>query len=555
MKREFLWVIYPLLVIISVRALTLDMSKFNLVQFQDLDILSMLSLSSFAFILLLATVLALTLIYGNRSEIRLATVMIFAVLCITYFLGQYPLLAYWDYYLHGATAKLVLSQSIISSGDYRAYPMPFVLIATTSLITSGGILESMQLLFYASQVLCFIVIYIFTRRYEDERKRAVIVLLATYFVLSFSPDGGRHFSPAQYAFTLFLLFLSPLLTLPRITGTRMALALIFMLAIVMGHPITSVFVFGIICALVLFRRISIQTGLLILTVFLLWQVQVGYNWFGQSYAYFIQTFVLGKGSSALAAQAVPFRELLVYLSPQVLMLTVFKWIAFGAIIIVGLAVAIRYRSDRYMGTILTLFVGLVIGGVVLSVSPYAWIQRMVAPLALVGVLAIGVTLKSTRKQSRSIILLAVLLMPVFISARPPYFIFSAHPHEYEEFVHEWETSVASFANSYGYTPSKGGKQIISTDSITCYIYGFFDSHADLDTECLEAYSNFTSIGEVTPTVFDRGIVIRSTRQELVSYSYANIQPSFWHQVDMNLSDTYMRIYSNGYATVYVKYGP
>jgi hypothetical protein len=420
----------------------------------------------------------------------------------------------------------------------------------------------MQLLFYATQALCFIVIYIFTRRYEDERKRAIIVLLATYFVLSFSPDGvGRHFSPAQYAFTLLLLFITPFLTLPRIAPKRMALAIVFMLAIVMGHPITSVFVFGIMCALVLFRRISIQTGLLILIVFLAWQVQVGYEWFGQSFNYLIQTFVLGKGSVGLGTtttlqQAPVFRELFFYLTPQVLMLTVFKWIAFGAIFIVGLAGAIKHRSDRYMRTILTLAVGFLIGGGVLIVTPFGWFQRLVAPLALVSILAIGVTLKSSRKQSKSIILLSVLLLPIFIGARPPYLIFLAHPQEYEYFVHEWETSVASFASSYGYTPSKGGSQVISTDTITCNIYNFYDAGplSDLDTVCLDAYANVTSIREVTPTVFDGGIVIRSARQELISYTYLNVGPSFWHQTDANLSDTYMRTYSNGYATMYVSYG-
>jgi len=407
----------------------------------------------------------------------------------------------------------------------------------------------MQLLFFATQVMCFVVIYLFTRRYQDERKRAIIIVLATYFVLGYL----RHYSPEQYALPLFLLLISPWLTESSIGRPRLVCILVLVLAVIMAHPITSLFVFGVFSALFLLRRLSLRIEVLIGTIFLGWHVLVGMQWFDLSIRYFYDTIILGLGAFVPAERAAPLPALLRSLSPKVLVLTAFKWVSFGAIVTLGFLFAFRYRSNSYMRNIGAVLIGLLIGGALLSMSFAGWIERLIGPLSLVCVLALGYAAPCwTKKLSRSLVLLAILLLPTFVAARPPFVIHSVHPYEYAMFVHEWEIAVGTFTNGYGHTASKGGHAIVSTDTQTYFVCRFFDPYSDpySDARLVSPYSDFNLLVAFSPTVFDGDIIVRSARQEMISSSYSNVDLSLWHQVDTRLSEAYLRIYSNGRASVY-----
>jgi len=519
------------------------MSKF---MFGDMDILSLLNSWSFAYLVFLSAFFAYTLLRGGRSELRLAMFSVFVILSIGYFLAQYPLLADQDYYLHGATAKLILLESHVSFAGYEAYPMSFLLTTMTTVITSAGILQSMQILFCVTQIVSFLAVYVCASAYCDELGRAMVMVLSTYFVFDFS----RNFSPALYGFSLFLVLVIPWLRHSRI-GRKWFLCILFLTsAILLGHPITSLYVLGLFFMLFLFRRGSLTMFLSVGMAFLAWSVYLAATFFNSSVTYFYQTFILREELAVITQRTVPILDLMRSISPVVLAVTLFKWVSFATIVTLGLLYTLRRRSDGQMKNIAAVLAGLILGGVLLGASPVGWLERLIPPVSVICLLVIG--RQMTRLGKKSVVLLAILLVPAFVAAHPSFFVYEFHPYEYATFVHGWEVDVAAFADMYTSPISKGGSAVISTDQQTYIIYQYFDPYSDpySGVNWVSPYSDFNKLAALQPTVFEGDIMIRSTRQELISHSSSNLDLSFWGKVDLQLSDKYLKIYSNGWTSIY-----
>ena len=55
-----------------------------------------------------------------------------------------------------------------------------------------------------------------------------------------------------------------------------------------------------------------------------------------------------------------------------------------------------------------------------------------------------------------------------------------------------------------------------------------------------------------PLMFEGQWLVRSGRQEIMSYQAQDLDPSFWNTLDTRLTDTTDRIYDNGFVSIFFR---
>jgi flagellar biosynthesis protein FlhB len=167
-------------------------------------------------------------------------------------------------------------------------------------------------------------------------------------------------------------------------------------------------------------------------------------------------------------------------------------------------------------------VAIVVTTVILSFSPITFTERAVHPILLFSTIIIAYgLLESSKKLIKIFLFLSVILLPLsFIASHPPYIVYSHHPFEYATFTHQWELSTCKFASDF----------VLAGTTL----------------------SNLTSIVMQNPSLFRGDVIIRSFIQEVWAFSTQDLKPDFWREVDKNLVDKFLKVYDNGFSSIYFK---
>jgi hypothetical protein len=536
--------------------LKLDFSSFT---FQDLDILQLLPIHGWIYILILTCLGFIYFIYGDgRSAISYVVVVFFA-LNILYFLAQYPSLAHWDYYMHGKTANQMLERGIVPSngGIYFNYPGTFLLISALALILNVDVLEAELLLFAIFQITTLLAIYMLFPKKMDLKLKAAGILLTSCFVLMFY----RHFCPANYAFVLFLLIAKQAFrNYESKNRANIFLILILSFLIIVSHPLTSIFLLSFFAVLtiadlmhrpLMYGRNSLRLVMMsIMTIFLSWHVYIALNPLQESLTYLYDNLVSRQRVAAVMEHInVPITSWLTTAQPVTLAVTFYKWSVYTMLVFAGMIFA--WKEHHYLSTRLLRFFGLgvLLAGTLFIILPTPWIERIILPLLVVAILLIMQGLKESGRKIRPryLMLIPMLLIPSFLAAHPPFQVYSFHPFEYDMFVHQWEIRTLSFLNI---TRQKSPQFIFASDLQTTIIYSYFDPKSR--NNYVSCGANFTAVTRMNPIVYEGNYIIRSQRQETTSFSAQNLNREFWQELDQKLNNLpyVSKIYDSKYSSIY-----
>jgi hypothetical protein len=229
---------YVLLLSIALTVMRLDFSKSK---FTGGDLLQMLPLSTWIFLILLPVgILVINKVVDSRSRwlFPFALALVFAVI---FPLIQYPSIQHWDYFAHSSTSTYIADYGhILPNSGYFEYPGAFILLAALSEVLGLNLLIANLLLFsFLNLTIALLLLVVGNSLMGAERSWLVPT---AYFSFSFMHyTNFLHFSPALVGFALYILFvhLSLKAVNVRESRARFAIWLIVMTALTTIHPFTS----------------------------------------------------------------------------------------------------------------------------------------------------------------------------------------------------------------------------------------------------------------------------------------------------------------------------
>lgn len=550
------------IIFLSLPLLKLNFSAFA---FQDLDIINLLPVSGWIYIIILVCLGFLYFIYGDEKSTIAYTISVFLVLNISYFLAQYPTLAYWDYYMHGKTANQILEVGRIPSAGttYFSYPGAFLLTSYLALILNIDVLGAEFLLFVVFQVLSLLILCTLFPRKLDLKVKAFGILLVSFTVLMFY----RHFCPANYALMLFLLAIKQIFRNYRSKSKKnTVIIMIISFTIILSHPLTSIFLLSAFAVLIIadlmrrprmHGRNSIRIMFMSVTVFFFaWHIYNAINPLQETLIQFYNSFILHEEAPALTEHInVPLSRWLAEASQITLLISIFKWLTYITLLFWGVICFWKWRQRFAIQLLAYIGCAILLAGLIFTVLPIPWLERIILPSLIVAILTILQGLKESGKKIKFhyLALITILLIPSFAATHPPFQIYSFHPYEYSMFVHEWEITSLSFLNATSPKNSRTlNSLIIASDFQTIIIYSYFDPLSRQNY--VSCGSNFTAISVKNPLIFDGNYIIRSKRQEITSFSAQNLNMNFWLELDQKMNDLpyISKVYDNKYSYVFFR---
>ncbi len=481
-----------------------------------------------------------------------------------FLLGIYPGVAGWDTYLHAAPASTLLAGQGIPANNYYAgqYPGTASLLAIVSGATGLSPVEGGILVTAGAGISLTLLWMGIARHWLDSRTSA----WAALGVLALTPAilTNDHISPWNVSYVLvwaMVLLLLVGVESPRAWMQASVGALLLGGGTVVVHPfmpiVATVLAGG--CALLAWRRGSIQGSaagwfaLMLAVAATAWTIYVATQYFGTGVA-FLKNVLLGTQDVADQWTGLSTYEVLKRASTPALSIIALRWAGYAGAGVLALTGLVLRRTRRDVGGVLMIVAASVASPLVGFASEAPWVQRFLYLAPPLLVMAAAISLKGWAERlnmGRRAGLVGALLMGAWLVGstlvwHPPTLVNSVHPEESTFVVWPQETAAARYVANL----NANGPVSVGSDLQTMIIYSYFKPNYSPFDHGISMGSNLTEQLGQNMFMFDGEYVIRSGRQEMVSYGAQDMDPGFWQGLDHNLNSYSERIYDNGFVQVY-----
>jgi hypothetical protein len=486
-----------------------------------------------------------------------------------FLLGLWPAFAGWDTFLHAAPASSLLQGAGLPPTNFYAgqYPGPPLLLATVSAVSGLSPMDAGLIVVSGAAVSLSLVWMGLARTFLGDKIAAAVALA----VLATTPAvlTNEHFSPwfVGYLATWgVLLLLALAITRPDRSWTALSVgALLLGAAVVISHPFLPIVILGLLVGAFIWswwvrtdktRAIGWFTGVL-LVGFISWMLYVATIYLATSVSFLRDLLVQSQDVSEPWA-ALPISEVFRRADPPALALMVLRiglYVATGALALAGLLLPdLRRRVVIVLGLAATTMSSVVVG----FSSDSSWLLRvlyMAPPLLTLGA---GMTLVASatrfhlgrRAAGVGLVGLGLALLASLFLWHPPTLVYSVHPSEAPFIIWPQEQAAArDVANRAAATEE------VTSDLQTMIVYSERQPNYAPFAHGVSMGSNLEKRLETDPLLFSGTWIIRSRRQDLMSYQAQDLDPAFWQALDQRLADALDQVYDNGFARVYHRRQP
>lgn len=504
-------------------------------------------------------ILSLSLIGCFFSSKRLRFLLPFSLsllLLVFYPLIQLPSLPGDTIYHMSSTKVLTDTGRIYPEGYveypgtyYLAYPGSFIVSNFLGEISGASLLQVTIFLYLVLQLLSVTLLYKLGQKFIGHQHGYLAPFV--YLLGNFGHGANLlHFSPQLFALVLYLLFIYVCLRFDSLAG-KLSLFLLGT-AIVLSHPITTLFMIASLIGLRLVQRIfktklSRTTVMLLgflFVVWLLWTMFQAEGTLTKTMKYIASIFPYGieLGGYIDAYVTKPSRTFyseLFWMYREAFHL----FVALSAIL--GVVWGLKSKEKAVI-----IFSGILLGLVsvalpFLAITPGTWLDRFVlftyVSVSLLSVLGIKHISKHTPSFSRIFVVLIIILIPFSLIA--------GHQNDYVYFTHVWETGAVGFLTDHWMSGASIGTDIRTVTILRFYDLAYTGERAFRFWPPNLYETDFQMRIKEFPTFFvDHGTyIIRSYMHNAI---YRNA--TYWRHVDTNIIHIYNRIYDSQYMQEYYK---
>jgi hypothetical protein len=483
-----------------------------------------------------------------------------------FLLAIYPSVSGWDTYLHTAPVKFILENNYLPEKNHYANQYPGVIILNALLSGLGGYspITTSVIITILIEITLVIVFNGFLSNFLPHKQAAYTAVA----VLSLSPAiiTNDHFSQFFVSYLLFwgILLLTINFSAPQTRNWSSLIIFINLLfaAIATTHPFLPIvsLIFTLGTSFILWRVkssfLKTNTWIIVLMVIVIisWNIFIADLYF-ETGVFGIKEFFIHSEETISSWVAISPAYIWNHASTEALALILIRltcYASIGVITIAGLFLPNVDKRKLLVPIILTVVSLLIVPVSIASEAP--WIQRWIyfaPPLLVIGA---GIVLYSHSQFTLRLPKFFSLAQPAifalftvlgFLLWHPPSLVYSLHPAEASFFIWPQEEQAMSYlADASSQSPN------VHSDIETMLVYNYFAPEINPFNNQVSMGHDLDDLITQSPLLFNGRWIVRSLRQEMISYQAQDKEEDFWMDLDDKLISETSRIYDNGFVVIY-----
>jgi hypothetical protein len=357
-----------------------------------------------------------------------------------------------DSWVHGTTAKAILTSGKLQLGDfsYQAYPSSFIFLSTLSLVTGAQLTLLLRFLPLMFIVLFFTLLVVFAKRLLNDPMLA-LVFAFIYGLSTFNLTF--HFSPEIFGWLMLFIVLIFLATVAHentsngITRENFVVLALVVVSIAITHPVTQfllLIIFLFFSVLLVARRtfwktksVVVSLSVLMVISFSAWATSFGWPDVVNILDAFKSAFktIFSNPNSSIAAR--PFQESYPYV---VSLLLEYRQVLYVSVLLA--AIAGGYLFWKHERSRLDVLLSLLVAAGIAAPVTFLGVLPLERTIILAFIpLCVFAAYVVTRKKRVGGILLIILVFTIPVNFASLYY------SEASKMTHDWEVSSAIFAGS------------------------------------------------------------------------------------------------------------